>query len=86
MKYTKKKVIVVVAALALLITPTVALANTEQAYDDWKLRLDVMEGRSEMNVYVKEYSPKLGTTCYVATAKSNNYIPESNVSISCLKD
>lgn len=84
MKYTMKKMVIVTAAFLLLATPVVALADTEQAIDDWKMRID--NGWYDVNVYVKEYSPKPGTTCYVASSKMNNFGPEANVSISCLKD
>jgi hypothetical protein len=83
-KYTVKKAVIVTGALLLMVTPVVALADTEQALDDWKMRID--NGWYEVNVYVKEYSPKQGTTCYVASSKMDNYGPEANVSISCLKD
>lgn len=91
MRYTKKKLIIVGAAIALLVTPVAALATSGGPQDDWKTRICMSTAKynngrcfSELDIYVKEWTPRPGVTCWIANGEGTRYA--SGASISCIKD
>ncbi len=75
-----KKFIVGMIFGAVLFVPITVYA---QAKDDWKLRIDT--GGHETDVYIKEWLPNQGTTCYVISSQPKVYGGGENTGISCVK-
>lgn len=88
MKY--KALIIGALVVAPLIVGTTVLA---QAKDDWQLFIcahntDDQRCTDRVDVYVKEWKPRKGVTCWVANAEGlqMDHRAGNNVSISCIKD
>ena len=89
-----KGFIALAAALSLIVVlligfVTISKASSNKAGDDWKTRICTSASSnscySSVDVYVKEFSPKKGVTCFAANANGSSRYG-GNVGISCIKD